>query len=253
MAAPRLSTLANGLRVLVLPRPGTGAVAVAVHYGVGYRSEPLDRAGFAHLFEHLMFQGSAGVAKLEHVRRVQAAGGACNAVTARDHTCYYDVVPSGALGEVLFLESDRMRAPLFRAADIATQLRVIREEIGANVLGRPYGGLPWLLLPPVLFRSHANTHNGYGALDELASATVEECESFFERCYRPDNAVVTLVGDVDTTDAMERVEDAFGDIRPGATSLSSDIEEPLDREQRGHHVDRLAHATATAYGWSLSG
>ncbi len=254
VAAPPIhrARLANGLRVVVSPEAGTGVVAIAVHYAVGYRSEPPGRAGFAHLFEHLMFQGSENVGKLEHFRYVQGSGGSCNATTARDHTCYHQVLPLAALERALFLEADRMRAPRFTAANLATQVVVIREEIGAQVMGRPYGGLPWLLLPPILFSGFGNTHNGYGAVTELSTATVDECETFFDRYYCPANAVLTVVGDVDVDTVRQLVERHFGPIAARQAPDRADMTEPALTATREHtHGDRLAPLPATTIGWRM--
>jgi len=151
--------LGNGLRVLFAPDQGAGVVGVAVHYDVGFRSEPEGRTGFAHLFEHLMFQGSESLAKLEHFRLVQSSGGVFNGSTHTDYTDYFEVVPAGALERALFLEADRMRAPTITAENLANQVDVVSEEIRLNVLNRPYGGFPWVQLPAVLFSSFANAHN----------------------------------------------------------------------------------------------
>jgi predicted Zn-dependent peptidase len=244
--------LGNGLRLVVAPEPGSGVVAIAVHYGVGYRAEPPDRAGFAHLFEHLMFSGSANVPRLAHYRYVQASGGSCNAVTARDHTCYYQVLPSGALERGLFLEADRMRAPLFSAAALANQVAVIREEIGANVHGRPYGGLPWLLLPPVLFNGFANAHYAYGTVAELSEATVSDCEDFFCRYYTPGNSVLTVAGDASPALVRQLAERYFGTIGSRPAPPLPDLAEAggyTGREQV--HLDPLAPLPATLAGWRL--
>src|SRR5437660_6241106 len=166
-------TLPNGLRVVLAPDRTAPAVGVSVHYDVGFRSEPPGRTGFAHLFEHLMFQGSESLEKLAHFRYVQGSGGTCNASTLQDWTEYHQVVPAVALERALFCEADRMRAPLLTAESLRNQVDVVSEEIRLNVLDRPYGGFPWLWLPPVLYRGFANAHNGYGDFTDLNRATVE--------------------------------------------------------------------------------
>ena len=152
MPPPELhrATLANGLRVLVVPDPATPVVGVAVHVDVGFRSEPEGRTGFAHLFEHLMFQGSESLEKLAHFRHVQSSGGVFNGSTHQDYTDYFEVLPAAALERALFLEADRLRAPTLTEANLRNQIDVVKEEIRLNVLNRPYGGFPWILLPPVL-------------------------------------------------------------------------------------------------------
>ena len=130
-------TLPNGLRVVLAPDRSAPVVAVSVHYDVGFRSEPEGRTGFAHLFEHLMFQGSESLEKLAHFRHVQSSGGTFNGSTHPDYTDYYEVVPSAALERALFIEADRMRAPRLTADNLRNQVDVVKEEIRLNVLNKP--------------------------------------------------------------------------------------------------------------------
>src|ERR1043165_1172513 len=149
MAAPDLHTftLPTGLRVVLAPDTTSPVVGVSVHYDVGFRSEPEGRTGFAHLFEHLMFQGSESLEKLAHFRHVQSSGGTFNGSTHPDYTDYFEVLPSAALERALFLEADRMRAPTLTEANLRNQIDVVKEEIRLNVLNRPYGGFPSSLVP----------------------------------------------------------------------------------------------------------
>src|ERR1700759_5323678 len=156
-------TLPNGLRVVLTPDRSAPVVGVAVVYDVGIRSEPEGRTGFAHLFEHLMFQGSESLEKLAHFRYVQGAGGTFNGSTHPDYTDYFEVLPSAGLERALFLEADRMRAPRITEENLRNQVDVVKEEIRLNVLNRPYGGFPWILLPPLLFATFPNPQNGSGA------------------------------------------------------------------------------------------
>jgi predicted Zn-dependent peptidase len=244
--------LSNGLRVLVLPDRASPVVAVAVYYDVGMRSEPEGRTGFAHLFEHLMFQGSENLAKSEHFTYVQGAGGMLNGSTHVDYTNYYEVLPSNATELALFLEADRMRSVALTQDNLDNQVAVVQNEIRVNVQNRPYGGFPWLLMPPVLYRSFANSHDGYGSFVDLEAATLDDAQSFFDRYYAPGNAVLTVAGDVDPAQVMTWVEEQFGDI-PGrkVDALPSFAEPPLD-EERWHVVDdRLAPAPAVALAWRI--
>ncbi|MGH3902910.1 MAG: M16 family metallopeptidase, partial [Pseudonocardiaceae bacterium] len=133
-------TLPSGLRVVLAPDRSARVVVVSMHYDVGFRSEPEGRTGFAHLFEHLMFQGSESLEKLAHSRCVQESGGTSNGSTHLDYTNYFEVLPSAALERALFLEADRMRAPRITAENLRNQVDVVKEEIRLNVLNRPYGG-----------------------------------------------------------------------------------------------------------------
>ena len=244
--------LDNGLRVLLAPDRSSPVVAVAVYYDVGIRSEPEGRTGFAHLFEHLMFQGSANLEKLEHFRYVQASGGTFNGSTHLDYTNYFEVLPSNALSRGLFLEADRMRSPRITEDNLLNQIAVVKEEIRVNVLNRPYGGFPWLLLPPVLFDSFANAHNGYGDFVDLESATVSDAADFFDRYYGPANAVLCVAGDFHPDDVLALVEDHFGGIPARDVPARADFAEPdLDAERRKSLEDPLAPLPAVAAGWRV--
>ncbi|MCY7373144.1 MAG: insulinase family protein [Spirochaetaceae bacterium] len=246
------STLANGLRVVVTPDRSSPVVAVAVYYDVGIRSEPEGRTGFAHLFEHLMFQGSASLQKMEHVKYVQASGGTLNGSTRMDYTNYYEALPSHALERALFLEADRMHSPRVTEENLANQIAVVKEEIRVNVLNQPYGGFPWLTLPPVLFDTFPNAHNGYGGFEDLESATVADAQDFFDRYYAPGNAVLAIGGDLDVAEAMALVERHFGDVPSRAVPPRPDFDEaPPATERRAEQVDPQAPAPAVALGWRV--
>ena len=244
--------LANGLRVLLAPDRGAGVVGVAVHYDVGFRSEPEGRTGFAHLFEHLMFQGSESLPKLEHFRLVQSSGGVFNGSTHTDYTDYFEVVPAGALERGLFLEADRMRAPRITAENLTNQVDVVSEEIRLNVLNRPYGGFPWIQLPAILFDSFANAHNGYGDFVDLQAATVADCAEFFETYYPPANAVLTVCGDFEVAAATDLVGRHFDDIPHRLAPVGPSFDEPWPTTIReAEHVDQHAPSPALAVGWRL--
>ncbi len=244
--------LSNGLRVVLAPDRLAGVVGVAVHYDVGFRSEPAGRTGFAHLFEHLMFQGSESLPKLEHFRLVQSSGGLFNGSTHTDYTDYFEVLPAAALERGLFLEADRMRAPRITAENLANQVDVVSEEIRLNVLSRPYGGFPWITLPPVLFETFANAHDGYGAFEDLRAATVADCADFFEQYYTPANAVLTLGGDFDPEQAEELIHRHFDDVPGRPAPVRPSFAEPAPTSQREADVaDPLAPVPALAVGWRL--
>src|SRR4051794_13232841 len=248
----RRVVLDNGLRVLLAPDRTSPVVGVAVHYDVGFRSEPEGRTGFAHLFEHLMFQGSENVGKAEHPKYVQGAGGTFNGSTHPDYTNYFQLLPSGALELALFLEADRMRSPKLTRENLANQIAVVQEEIRVNVLNRPYGGFPWIRLPPVAFSTFPNAHNGYGAFEELEAATLEDAAGFFESYYAPGNAVLALAGDFDPDDALTLVALHFGDIPARAVPHRPDFfEAALAQENRQVKVDPLAPQPAFAVGYRV--
>jgi predicted Zn-dependent peptidase len=244
------SRLANGLRVVLAPDATAPVVAVAVHYDVGFRSEPEGRTGFAHLFEHMMFQGSEHVGKAEHPKYVQAAGGIFNGSTHPDHTDYYELLPAGALELALFLEADRMRAPKITQENLDNQIAVVQEEIRVNVLNRPYGGFPWITLPPVAFDTFPNAHNGYGDFSELEASSLDDAADFFQKFYAPGNAVLTIAGDFAVDEARKLVDRYFGDIDArGVPERRSFFEPVRGAERRSQLVDKLAPRPALAIGY----
>lgn len=244
--------LPNGLRVVLSPDRGVPVVGVAVVYDVGIRSEPEGRSGFAHLFEHLMFQGSQNVAKMEHMSYVQGSGGTLNGSTHLDYTDYYEMLPSNALERALFLEADRMRGPAITEENLANQVDVVKEEIRVNVLNQPYGGFPWLKLPPVMFDTFPNAHDGYGSFEDLEAATVADAQAFFETYYAATNAVLSVVGDFDVAHAMTLIERHFGDVPTRSGPSHPDIGEPdLTAERRHRYTDPLAPLPAVASAWRV--
>jgi predicted Zn-dependent peptidase len=254
MAPPELHrfTLGNGLRVVLAPDRTNPVVSVSVHYDVGFRSEPEGRTGFAHLFEHLMFQGSESLEKLAHFRHVQSSGGTFNGSTHPDYTDYFEVLPSAALERALFLEADRMRAPKITEENLRNQVDVVKEEIRLNVLNRPYGGFPWILLPAALYQTFPNAHNGYGDFTELEQADLADCAAFFDTYYAPANAVLTVAGDFAVTEAQDLVQRHFGDVpnRP-APDRPSFAEPPPSGQLRVEHVDQHAPLPALAVGYRM--
>ena len=245
-------TLDNGLRVVLAPDSTAPVIAVAVYYDVGMRSEPAGRTGFAHLFEHVMFQGSAHLPKLEHARQVQGSGGVFNGSTHLDYTNYFEVLPAGALERALFCEADRMAAPLLTQETIDNQIDVVKEEIRVNVLNCPYGAFPWLQLPEVLYDTFANTHNGYGDFVDLESATAQDAAQFFDSYYAPSNAVLAVGGDFEVEQATEWVRRYFGRVAARATPDRPQFGEPaLTEDRHAVVVDPLASTPALAIGWRV--
>jgi predicted Zn-dependent peptidase len=245
-------TLPNGLRVVLTPDRSAPVIGVAVVYDVGIRSEPPGRSGFAHLFEHLMFQGSANLEKLAHFRHVQGSGGTFNGSTHFDYTDYFETLPSNALERALFLEADRMRGPRLTEENLRNQIDVVKEEIRVNVLNRPYGGFPWLKLPPVMFDTFPNAHDGYGSFDDLESSTVADAADFFDRYYAAGNAVLSVGGDFDVAEAVSLVELHFGDVPARPAPPRPDFAEPdLTAERRDAYIDSLAPLPAVAAAWRV--
>jgi predicted Zn-dependent peptidase len=243
-------TLDNGLRVVLAPDRSAPVVGIAVLYDVGFRSEPEGRTGFAHLFEHLMFQGSATLEKLEHFRYVESSGGTFNGSTHFDYTNYFEALPSNALERGLFLEADRMRGPRITEENLANQLDVVKNEIRRNVMNAPYGGFPWIYLPAVLFDTFANSHNGYGGFEDLESATTDDAKDFFRRYYAPGNAVLAVAGDLDAEATLALIEKHFAGIKRRPVPRRPNFgEPPLSAERRATHDDAHAPIPAVAIGY----
>ena len=230
-------------------------VGVAVVYDVGFRSEPEGRSGFAHLFEHLMFQGSANVGKIEHMRLVQSAGGVVNGHTLPDLTAYYEALPAGELELGLWLEADRMASLALSEENLRNQVSVVEEEIKVNVLNRPYGGFPWITLPALAFSTYPNAHNGYGDFAHLEEATLEDAADFRAKYYAPSNAVLVVCGDCRPSEVVELAERHFGSIDRRPVPPHGPFPEPPLQPNDLHQVieDRLAPQAAFAVGYRYTG
>ncbi|MFB6844882.1 M16 family metallopeptidase [Streptomyces sp. NPDC056373] len=243
--------LDNGLRVLLAPNPVGASIGVAVHYGVGFRTEPEGRTGLAHLFEHLMFRGGRGAEPEGYLPRVQRAGGYGDARTRQDVTVYYAAGPASALEMLLALEADRMRSPCISAGNLRTQTAVIDEEIRLMVRNRPYGNHPWAL-PRALHRRSENARDGYGETVDLAAFDIALCERFFADHYGPGNAVVTVTGAFDRPMAERLVRRHFEDLPARPTVRPSDPHEPAPGEERRLTVaDPHAGSPAVAVGYRM--
>ena len=242
--------LDNGLRVVVSPEPSAPIVAVAVYYAVGFRLEPRGRTGFAHLFEHLMFQGSEQLGKMELIRLVQQNGGVLNGSTRTDFTNYFEVLPKPALELALWLEADRMRGPRITQEELDNQRDVVKNEVRVNVLNRPYGGFPWIDMSERAFRNWHNAHNGYGEFEDLDAAKLDDVRQFFADYYSPSNAVLAIVGDIEAAETFELVERHFGSIEGGPPPAAPDLSEPRqEEEQHFTKQDALATRPALAFAY----
>src|SRR4026209_2663400 len=204
--------LPNGLKVVISEDHVAPVVTVGVYYNVGFRVEPKGRTGFAHLFEHMMFQGSANVKKFEHAKYVESNGGNTNGHTDFDYTNYFQTMPSNRVELGLWLESDRMRSLDVSEENLKNQQAVVSEEVRVNVLNQPYQFFEWISLWENAFTNWNNSHNGYGDLAEINAATIEDVRSFFKTYYAPNNAVLTIVGDVDAGEVKKMVEKHFASI-----------------------------------------
>ena len=242
--------LGNGLKV-VLSRDTTAPVAVvAVYYNIGFRIEPKDRTGFAHLFEHMMFQGSQNLGKMEFIKLVQSNGGILNGSTRFDFTNYFEVVPAHALETALWAEADRMKGLAITADNLKNQQEVVKNEVRVNVLNRPYGGFPWLDLPQYANTNWYNAHNFYGDLKDVDAATLEDVAQFFKTFYAPNNAALVVVGDFDPAATNAWIDKYFSAIPSSKLPAKADLTEPRqEKERRATKPDALATRPAIAIGY----
>jgi zinc protease len=248
----RALTLDNGLRVVLSRDTTAPVVAIAVYYNIGFRIEPRDRTGFAHLFEHMMFQGSQNMGKMEFIKMVQANGGVLNGSTRFDFTNYFEVVPSNALEMMLWAEADRMRGLAVTQENLANQQGVVKSEVRVNVLNRPYGGFPWLDMPQYANKNWHNAHNFYGDLGDLDRATLADVQSFFKQYYTPNNAALVVTGDIDDAQAERWIRKYFDNIPRGTTPARPDLTEPRqDQEIKAEKVDALADRPALAVAYHV--
>jgi len=246
------AALKNGLRVVIAPDTTAPVVTVGVYYKIGFRLEPQGRSGFAHLFEHMMFQGSESAAKMQHIKLINSSGGVLNGSTMYDVTNYYEAVPSNALERVLWLEADRMRALKVDDENLRNQRDVVKEEVRVNVLNQPYGGFPWLDMPPVAFRNWANAHNFYGDFADLDAASLADVQKFFRTYYVPNNAVLLMLGDLNPQEGLALAEKYFGHIPAGAAPPFADPSEPPQvEERRGYVEEKFGTLPAMAIGYVL--
>ena len=212
-------TLPNGLRVHLVEDHSAQVVAVNVWYDVGSRNERAGRTGFAHLFEHMMFQGSANVKKAEHGQLVERAGGQLNGSTQPDRTNYYNEVPSNRLNLALWLEADRMRSLAVNAENLKNQQEAVKEERRLRFDNAPYTAAFVDSLPTLFDRvsCFAYAHSIIGSMDDLNAATVADVQAFFDLYYAPNNAILVVVGDFQPAPARQMVTEYFGGIARGAT------------------------------------
>ncbi|MFO7719473.1 MAG: pitrilysin family protein [Gillisia sp.] len=245
-------TLDNGLKVILSQDKTAPTVIVAVYYNIGFRIEPKDRTGFAHLFEHMMFQGSENLGKMEFIKLVQENGGVLNGSTRFDFTNYFEIVPSNKLETMLWAEADRMKGLNITQENLTNQQGVVKNEVKVNVLNQPYGGFPWLDMPQYANTNWYNSHNFYGDLEDLDAATLEDVESFFQTYYSPNNAALAIVGDFEEAEAKKWILQYFEDIPSVSLPPKPDISEPRQEKEKVFvKNDSLANKPAIAIAYHM--
>ena len=244
--------LKNGLKVILSQDKTAPTVAVAVYYNIGFRIEPKDRTGFAHLFEHMMFQGSQNLGKMEFIKLVQQNGGILNGSTRFDFTNYFEVMPSHKLETALWAEADRMKGLVITQENLTNQQGVVKNEVKVNVLNQPYGGFPWLDMPQYANENWFNAHNFYGDLADLDSAKLEDVDNFFKTYYAPNNAALAVVGDFEIEDAKKWIAQYLEPIASATLPPKPDISEPRqEQEKRKTKEDKLANKPAIAVAYKM--
>ncbi len=234
------SKLSNGLRVIVAPDHSAPVVAVSVTYNTGSRNERQGRTGFAHLFEHMMFEGSANVGKGEHMLLVQNYGGSLNGSTNNDQTNYFEALPKNQLDMALFLESDRMRALNINQANLDNQRNAVQEERRLRVDNQPYGKSSEEI-ESMAYDGFPYHHSVIGSMDDLNAASIADVKDFFRIYYAPNNAVLVVAGDVDPKEALAKVKKYFGDIPQQPAPPPADFTETdHTAERRKTMEDKLA-------------
>lgn len=244
--------LPNGLKVVLSPDRSSPLAVVAVYYNIGFRIEPRDRTGFAHLFEHLMFQGSKNLGKMEFIRLVESNGGVLNGSTRFDFTNYFAVVPAHKLETLLWAEADRMRGLDITEENLKNQQGVVGNEVKVNVLNQPYGTFPWIDLPMAAFTNWYNSHNFYGELKDIEAATMADAKTFFDKYYSPRNAVVVVTGDFDEAQAKGWVTKYFANIPSQKPDPIPNLAEPKQTEEKTvTRTDKLAKKPAVGFGYQM--
>ena len=241
--------LANGLRVVLSEDRSVPVVSVAVYYDVGSRNEREGRTGFAHLFEHMMFQGSENVPKAGHFQYIFNSGGTMNGTTSSERTNYFETLPANQLPLALWLESDRMRSLKVTQENLDNQRDAVKEEKRLNYDNRPYSNA-FLRLNELIYRNSRNAHSTIGSMEDLDSATIEDVREFFRIYYAPNNAVLAVCGDFDAGEARALVERYFASIPPQPAPQPVDVSEPEEVAARGEtYPDPFAQLPAIMLGW----
>jgi zinc protease len=244
-------TLENGLRVMLNPDDSAPVVSVAVYYDVGSRNERKGRDGFAHLFEHIMFQGSENVAKSEHFQLISKAGGTMNGTTGSQRTNYYETLPANQLPLGIWLESDRMKSLKITQENLENQRAVVLEEKRQRYDNQPYGQI-FDLLTEMVFCNFANSHSTIGSNEDLNAANLEDVAEFFRIYYAPNNAVLTVSGSFEIDEAKSLIEKYFSTIPSQPKPAQVDVSEPVEVAVK-HKTweDKLAPFPAFLIGWKV--
>ncbi|MCS7209730.1 MAG: insulinase family protein [Fimbriimonadales bacterium] len=243
-------TLPNGLQVILSSHTVAPTVAVLVLYKVGSVNEPRGKTGFAHLFEHMMFQGSENVPREMHFKYVESNGGVLNGFTSYDMTVYFELLPASKLPLGLWLESDRMRSLQVSQENLDNQRAVVKEERRLSVDNQPYARA-MERLREIAYDNFANQHSVIGSMEDLDNATLADVQAFFRTYYAPNNAILVVTGDYDAATARDWIEQYFADIPSQPAPPAVDVSEPDRDERREVFHDPLAQVPAVAVCWKI--
>ncbi len=242
--------LANGLRVILSQDNAVPVASVYLLYNVGARSEEKGRTGFAHLFEHMMFQGTKNAPKGMHFQQVESNGGTLNGSTHPDYTDYFEILPSNKLAVALWLESDRMRSLAITKENLDNQKEAVKQERRLNFDNQPYNTAIVDVFPAMAFRNWSNSHSLIGSFEDLNAATVEDVALFFKTHYSPSNAVLAISGDIRIPEIKKMIEEYFGDIQPQPPAKPPNLAEPEQTEARWQtYKDNLARVPLVALAY----
>lgn len=244
-------TLPNGLHVILHQDNSNPVVAVSVLYHVGSKNENPNRTGFAHFFEHLLFEGSANIKRGEFDKYIAEAGGQNNANTTQDRTFYYEVFPSNQLGLGVWLESERMMHAKVEKVGIETQRQVVKEEKRLRVDNQPYADAFRRVLWENLYKNHPYKWSVIGSMEHLDAATEEDYVNFYKTFYVPNNATLCIAGDFDTAEAKKLINDYFATIPKGTTEIPRPnfTEADIQNEIVVNYDDKNAKIPALMYGY----
>jgi zinc protease len=242
--------LDNGLRVILSQDNSVPVVAVYIIYDVGARSEEKGRTGFAHLFEHMMFEGSANAPKGTHFKMVESNGGNLNGSTHPDYTDYFEVLPSNKLAVALWLESDRMRSLAITEENLANQKEAVKQERRLSFDNRPYATAIVDRWPEIAYQNWQNSHSLIGSFEDLNASSIDDVRKFFKTYYAPDNAVLAVVGDIKIPEAKKWIETYFSNIPSQPLPKRPDLTEPAKVEPKTEvYKDPLAQVPGVIIGY----
>jgi predicted Zn-dependent peptidase len=242
--------LKNGLRVVLSRDTAVPVVTVYLLYDVGARSEEKGRTGFAHLFEHMMFEGSANAPKGTHFAMIESNGGVMNGSTHPDYTDYYEVLPANKLATALWLESDRMRSLSINDENLKNQKEAVKQERRLSFDNQPYATAIVDVWPTLMYRNWQSSHSLIGSFEDLNASTVADVSKFFKSHYSPNNAVLVIVGDIQIPETKKLIETYFGDIPAQSAPARPDLTEPAGfKPQTQVYKDPMAQVPGVIIGY----